>query len=88
LAKVSIEMAKSDKEIIELFRAAVLEVDNKKLGELSGTTQLSTLGLDSVQTMEVIGAMEEKLNIQFPDEDLATIKSIGDLTRLVQRLAA
>jgi len=41
-----------------------------------------------VQTMEVIGAMEEKLNIQFPDEDLATIKSIGDLTRLVQRLAA
>lgn len=81
-------MAKSEKDIIELFRAAVLEVDNKKLGELKDTTQLSSLGLDSVQTMEVIGAMEERLNVQFPDEDLATLKSIGDLTRLVQRLAA
>ena len=64
------------------------EMFNKKLGELSGTTLLSSLGLDSVQTMEVIGAMEERLNVQFPDEDLATLKSIGDLTRLVQRLAA
>ncbi len=81
-------MAKSEKEVIELFRAAVLEVDNKKLGELSATTSLSSLGLDSVQTMEVIGAMEERLNVQFPDEDLATLKNIGDLTRLVQRLAA
>jgi acyl carrier protein len=81
-------MAKTEKDIIELFRAAVLEVDNKKLGELNNTTQLSSLGLDSVQTMEVIGAMEERLNVQFPDEDLATLKSIGDLTRLVQRLAA
>lgn len=79
---------RSEKEIIEMFKAAVLEVDNKKkmLDQITPTTELSALGLDSVQTMEVIGAMEERLNVQFPDEDLATLKSIGDLTRLVQRL--
>ncbi|MFO0725802.1 MAG: acyl carrier protein [Myxococcota bacterium] len=81
-------MAKSDAEIIELFKTAVFEVDNKKLGEVTQQTSLASLGLDSVQTMEVIGAMEEKLNVQFPDEDLATLKSIGDLTKLVHRLSA
>jgi acyl carrier protein len=81
-------MAHSDSEIITLFKAAVLEVDNKKLGDVTIDTPLASLGLDSVQTMEVIGAMEEKLNVQFPDEDLATLKKVGDLTSLVRRLAA
>lgn len=78
---------RTEQEIIEMFKAAVFEVDNKKLDNLSHETELSALGLDSVQTMEVIGTMEEKLNVQFPDEDLATLRSVGDLTRLVKKLA-
>jgi acyl carrier protein len=77
---------RTDHDIIELFKAAVFEVDNKKLDQLTPATELSALGLDSVQTMEVIGTMEEKLNLQFPDEDLATLRSVGDLTALVRRL--
>ena len=38
--------------------------------------------------MEVIGVMEERLEVQFPDEDLASIKTVGDLTRLVLKLDA
>lgn len=79
--------AKSDREIIELFKSAVYEVDHKKLDDIGPGTQLAQLGLDSVATMEVIGALEEKLNLQFPDEDLATLKSIGDLTALVRKLS-
>lgn len=80
-------MARTDAEIIELFKTAVFEVDNKKLNDVTQQTTLASLGLDSVQTMEVIGAMEEKLNVQFPDEDLATLKSIGDLMNLIHRLS-
>lgn len=79
---------RSEQEIIEMFKAAVFEVDNKKVDNLTTATELSALGLDSVQTMEVIGTMEEKLNVQFPDEDLATLKSVGDLTALVKKLAS
>ena len=79
---------RSEQEIIEMFKAAVFEVDNKKVENLTTATELSALGLDSVQTMEVIGTMEEKLNVQFPDEDLATLKSVGDLTALVKKLAS
>ena len=78
----------TDQEIVELFKASVKEVDNNvKVDEVDITTDISGLGLDSVQTMEVIGVMEEKLNVRFPDEDLATIKKMSDLAALVRRLA-
>jgi acyl carrier protein len=78
----------TDDEIIQMFKAAVYEVDNKTLGEVSRETEIAGLGLDSVATMEVIGTLEEKLSIRFPDEELATLKSVGDLTALVRRVAA
>lgn len=79
----------TDNEIITLFKDAVREVDaNVELGDLTVNTEIANLGLDSVMTMEVIGVMEEKLNIRFPDEDLATLNNVGDLTALIQRMAA
>lgn len=80
---------RSDDEIITLFKASVKEVDNNvKIGELTPATELAQLGLDSVMTMEVIGVLEEKLNVRFPDEELATLKHMRDLTNLVRRIAA
>lgn len=79
---------KTEGEILNMFRDAVKEVDNKDLPDLQAETNLSELGLDSVTTMEVIGTLEEKLNLRFPDEDLATLKSIRDLTTLVHKIAA
>lgn len=78
---------RSDDEIIQLFKTAVYEVDNKQLGSVTTDTEIAQLGLDSVATMEVIGALEEKLDLRFPDEELATLKSVGDLTALVRRMA-
>ena len=78
---------RTEDEIIQLFAASVAEVDNtKKLGALTRDTEIASLGLDSVMTMEVIGVMEEKLNVRFPDEDLSTLKSLGDLATLVRKL--
>ncbi|MBK6687577.1 MAG: acyl carrier protein [Deltaproteobacteria bacterium] len=79
---------RTEEEIIKLFKEAVREVDhNVKLGEMTAKTELSAVGLDSVMTMEVIGVMEEKLNVRFPDEDLATLKNMGDLTTLIRKLS-
>ena len=78
----------TDQEIVELFKASVKEVDNNvKVDEVDINTDISALGLDSVMTMEVIGVMEEKLNVRFPDEDLATIKKMSDLAAVVRRLS-
>lgn len=78
----------TDEQIIELFKESVKEVDtNVKVDSLAPSTELSAIGLDSVMTMEVIGVLEEKLNIRFPDEDLATLKKMSDLTALIRKLS-
>ena len=78
---------RNENEIIELFKEAVSEVDNSvKIAEVTPATELASLGLDSVMRMEVIGALEDKINIRFPDEDLATIRSMSDLIQLINRL--
>lgn len=78
---------RSENEIIELFKEAVTEVDSTvKITDVTPSTELAALGLDSVMTMEVIGALEDRLEVRFPDEDLATIRSMSDLAKLINRL--
>ena len=38
--------------------------------------------------MELVSYFEEKLDIRMPDEDLASIQTLGDLGKLVNRLVA
>lgn len=75
-------------DVIALFQKAALEVSSKQLSGLTPETVISKLGLDSVAVMELVSYFEEKLEIRMPDEDLAQIQTLGDLTRLVNRLLA
>ena len=75
-------------DVLSLFEKAALEVSGKKLSGLTADTVISKLGMDSVAVMELVSYFEEKLHIRMPDEDLAQIKTLGDLTQLVQRLVA
>ena len=70
----------------QLFAEAALEVNGKTLGTLDRNTIIAKLGLDSVAVMELVGYVEEKLDIQLPDEELAKVTTLGDLGGLVQRL--
>ncbi len=72
--------------VIQMFQQAALEVNGKKLGELTSDTVISKLGLDSVAVMELVSYFEEKLSIRMPDEDLAKVQTLGDLAALVKRL--
>lgn len=72
--------------VTQLFAQAALEVNGKKLENLSKDTVISKLGLDSVAVMELVAFFEEKLNIRMPDEDLAKVQTLGDLGALVKRL--
>lgn len=72
--------------VTQLFAQAALEVNGKKLENLSKDTVISKLGLDSVAVMELVAFFEEKLNIRMPDEDLAKVQTLGDLGGLVKRL--
>ncbi len=73
-------------EVITLFKQAALEVNGKKLDNLTPDTVISKLGLDSVAVMELVAYFEEKLEIRMPDEDLARVQTLRDLATLVERL--
>lgn len=73
-------------DVIQLFRDAAMEVSNRKLEGLDRNTVISQLGMDSVAVMELVSYFEEKLEVRMPDEDLARINTIGDLSALIQKL--
>jgi acyl carrier protein len=55
---------------------------------LDPTARLVDLGLDSLNTVEILVRMEEEFNVQFPDEDLTvdTFASVGSLWSVLSAL--
>jgi acyl carrier protein len=49
------------------------------LGKISGTSHFTNdLGLDSLDTVEVVMAIEEEFSIEIPDKDADEIRTVGD----------
>jgi acyl carrier protein len=74
-------------DVIEMFKQAAFEVDNRRLPDLKGETVIATLGMDSVAMMELVSWFEEKLGLLIPDEELGKIRTVRDLRDTVARLA-
>jgi len=73
-------------DVVKLFKEAALEVDNRKLDEVTSSSIISQLGMDSVAQMELVSWFEEKLRVRIPDEDLQKIRTISDLRDVLARL--
>jgi 8-amino-7-oxononanoate synthase len=79
-------MGNTDQELIGIFKAAVYDISLKETGDINAETKISELGLDSVAIMEMIGLLEENLDIHIKDEDVTTLNSVGDLLNLIRSL--
>ncbi len=79
-------MAQPPVNVLEMFKQAALEVDNRTLTDLKADTVISSLGMDSVAVMELVSFFEEKLNVRIPDEELSKIRTVGDLRDTLQKL--
>ena len=45
------------------------------------------LGADSLDTVELIMALEEEFNVEIPDEDAEKMKTVGDAIKYVEEKA-
>ena len=72
-------------DVVEMFKQAALEVDNRKLPNLTAESVIATLGMDSVAIMELVSYFEEKLGVRIPDEDLGRIRTVADLRDAIAR---
>ena len=73
-------------DVVEMFKQAAFEVDNRRLPDLKAETVIATLGMDSVAVMELVSYFEEKLEVRIPDEELSRIKTVKDLRDAIARL--
>lgn len=73
-------------DVVEMFKQAAFEVDNRKLPNLTPESVIATLGMDSVAIMELVSYFEEKLSVRIPDEELGRIRTVADLRDTIARL--
>lgn len=74
-------------EILSLIQQALGEVAPTRKAEfekLALDTKIEALGLDSIATMEMVNFIEERIDVTFPDEELAKVQRISDLVGLVR----
>ena len=45
---------------------------------------VNDLGADSLDTVELIMALEEEFNIEIPDDDAEKIKTVGDIVKYIE----
>lgn len=48
------------------------------------TSLMKDLEADSLDAVEIIMAIEDEFDVEIPDEDAETFKSIGDIVRYVE----
>lgn len=76
-------------DIIERLRAAAIEIAERDLPPMTESQVIAEIGLDSLSTLEMVGMMERDLGIFLPTDELAEIRTVGELTDLIeQKLAA
>lgn len=72
-------------ELIQTFQELAVEVTERKLPTLSGDSVIMKLGIDSLQMLEIVSAMERRFKVTLPDDQLVGIQTIDDLVKLIQR---
>lgn len=76
---------RSEAELIQLFRDAAVEIVGRDFPNLTPSSEISELGIDSVDLLEIFGYVEDELHIKLSDADLAEITTLKDLAKLIQR---
>lgn len=72
-----------EKKIISL----IAEKLNKKEENIKLESRLvEDLGADSLDVVELIMSFEDEFNISLPDEDVAKLKTIGDIISYIKNL--
>jgi len=69
-------------------KAQVISIIADQLGisesEITEETAFADLGADSLDLFQIISALEEEYNIEFENEDVEKIKTVGDAINYIK----
>ena len=69
----------NDLEVVKSVLAERVDISSVKEDDL-----LTSLGLDSLDLVEVALEIEEKLNIEFTSEEITELKTLKDVLKLIE----
>ena len=79
----------SKEEIFEKVRGIVAEQLSVDAAEVKPESHFQNdLGADSLDTVELVMALEEAFDIEIPDEDAEGILTVGDAVKYIQEKQA
>lgn len=71
--------------VFEEVKGIIVEVLNVEAGKISLETNLAEdLGADSLDAVDVVMSLEEKFDIEIPDEAAQGLKTVGDLVSYIE----
>jgi acyl carrier protein len=73
----------TENELISLFKRAAWEIDQREFDDIDPGTKIADLGIDSVALLEIFGEIEDELGVHLPDDKLANVNTLRDLTSLI-----
>lgn len=72
-----------EKKIVELIADKLC----KKPEQITMSSRLvEDLGADSLDVVELIMAFEDEFGVSLPDDDIATMKTVGDIVGYINKL--
>lgn len=72
-------------QIADIVYAKVREIGRERVGELNWDTNIVELGLDSLERMEIVAALEETFGGRFPDSVLPNMETCGEVVEAIQK---
>jgi acyl carrier protein len=71
------------RDLLQMFKTVAERVDKREFPNLTATSVITELGIDSLSMMQIVGEMETELDIMIPDEELVELVTVDDLIKLV-----
>jgi len=73
-------------DVVQLFAERFKELSKKKFDVIDRQTVVADLGIDSISFVELIGILEDELDVVLADEEVTRIRTVGDLEDTILRL--
>jgi acyl carrier protein len=75
-------------DLTQRILAIIAETQRKDPSEVTIDSTFEQLGIDSMDGVNIIFAIENEFNINVPDEQVKSIRSVRDVVEGVQQLVA
>ena len=75
--------------VVDRVRAIIAEQLGVKIEEVTDAASfIDDLGADSLDTVELVMALEEEFGVEIPDEDAEKMTTVGDAVKYIEKKAS